>query len=229
MNKKNKTILIIEDDANIRKLMNLYLTDAGYEVMEAKDGKEAKVCFLKYDPCFVILDLMLPIHSGEEICQWIREEERSNIPIIMVSAKTLEKDRINGLRLGADDYITKPFSPSELVIRVETVLRRTADRCQKISVSNLVLKPQKGEVKYEGKIIELTAFEFRILQLFMTHPGQVFTREHLLNQLYKRDERAVTHRTIDVHVRHLRQKMQASTKKEWIHTVRGMGYKFERP
>ena len=226
MNVQNKSILVVEDDAKIRKLIRIFLEKEGYEVFEAEDGEEGKRLFKECDPCFAILDLMLPKIQGEELCTWIREEEKSDIGIIMVTAKTSEFDRITGLKTGADDYVTKPFSPSELVTRVETVLRRTSDRCQKLSRNGLILKAKKGEVSYKGKPIELTAFEFRILHLLMKHPGQIISRQQILDNLYELHEKVVSERTIDVHIRHLRQKLQACTSINFIETVRGMGYKF---
>ncbi len=226
MNVQNKSILVVEDDAKIRKLIRIFLEKEGYEVFEAEDGEEAKRLFKECDPCFAILDLMLPKIQGEELCTWIREEEKSDIGIIMVTAKTSEIDRISGLKTGADDYVTKPFSPSELVTRVETVLRRTSDRCQKLSRNGLVLKAKKGEVSYKGNPIDLTGFEFRILHLLMKHPGQIISRQQILDTLYELHEKVVSERTIDVHIRHLRQKLQACTSMNFIETVRGMGYKF---
>lgn len=226
MNVQNKSILVVEDDAKIRKLIRVFLEKEGYEVLEAEDGEEGKRLFKECDPCFAILDLMLPKIQGEELCTWIREEEKSDIGIIMVTAKTSEFDRITGLKTGADDYVTKPFSPSELVTRVETVLRRTSDRCQKLSRNGLVLKAKKGEVSYKGNPIDLTGFEFRILHLLMKHPGQIISRQQILDNLYELHEKVVSERTIDVHIRHLRQKLQACTSINFIETVRGMGYKF---
>jgi DNA-binding response OmpR family regulator len=226
VNVQNKSILIVEDDAKIRKLIKIFLEKEGYEVIEAGDGEEGKRLFKVHDPCFAILDLMLPEIQGEELCKWIREDEKSDIGIILVTAKTSENDRISGLKTGADDYVTKPFSPTELVTRVETVLRRTSNRCQKLSRNGLTLKPQKGQVTYKGNPVELTAFEFRILQLLMTHPGQVISRQQILDSLYELQEKVVSERTIDVHIRHLRQKLQDGTSLNFIETVRGMGYKF---
>jgi DNA-binding response OmpR family regulator len=226
VNVQNKSILVVEDDAKIRKLIKIFLEKEGYEVFEAGDGEEGKRLFKEHDPCFAILDLMLPEIQGEELCKWIREDEKSDIGIILVTAKTSENDRITGLKTGADDYVTKPFSPTELVTRVDTVLRRTSNRCQKLSRNGLTLKPQKGEVTYKGNPVELTAFEFRILQLLMTHPGQVISRQQILDSLYELQEKVVSERTIDVHIRHLRQKLQEGTSLNFIETVRGMGYKF---
>jgi DNA-binding response OmpR family regulator len=226
VNVQNKSILVVEDDAKIRKLIKIFLEKEGYEVIEAGDGEEGKRLFKVHDPCFAILDLMLPQIQGEELCKWIREDEKSDIGIILVTAKTSENDRITGLKTGADDYVTKPFSPTELVTRVETVLRRTSNRCQKLRRNGITLKPQKGEVTYKGNPVELTAFEFRILQLLMTHPGQVISRQQILDSLYELQEKVVSERTIDVHIRHLRQKLQEETSLNFIETVRGMGYKF---
>lgn len=160
---KGKTILIVEDDAKIRQLLKIYLEKEGYEILLAADGAEGMKLFEKLDPCFVIMDLMLPHKSGEELCQWIRSDMKSDIPIIMLTAKVDEADRIQGLQLGADDYITKPFSPREVVARVETVLRRTANRCSKISYRGLTLKPHRGEVKFNGELISAACQSNRLL------------------------------------------------------------------
>ncbi len=129
-----QTILVVEDDKMIRKLIKIYLNKAGYEVVEAEDGEEAKEVFLTEHPCLIILDLMLPKLSGEEFCTWVREQERNEVSIIMLSAKSRTEDKINGLKIGADDYIVKPFEPEELLAHIEAVLRRTGQFCQKISL-----------------------------------------------------------------------------------------------
>jgi DNA-binding response OmpR family regulator len=227
MEPKGKTILIVEDDSKIRKLIKIYLENAGYEVWEAADGIEAQRIFMSYDPCFVIMDLMLPGKSGEDLCKWIRREMKSDVPMIMLTAKVDEQERIHGLQLGADDYITKPFSPQELVVRVETVLRRTAHRCSKISYKGLTIKLIRGEVKYKGELLTLTQHEFRLLHFFMKHPNQIVDREQILEQLYPNDEKLVIERTIDVHVSKLREKLRKMEgSPEFIETVRGMGYRF---
>ena len=226
MELKGKSIMIVEDDPNIRNLIKIYLENSGYETYEASDGKEAMDTFLKIDPCFLVVDLMLPSVSGEELTEWIRKDQKSEIPIIIVTAKTAEKDRISGLKAGADDYVTKPFSPAELVARVEAVLRRTAHRCNKISYNGLTLKPFKGEASYLGKQLSLTPHEFRLLSMFMRHSNQVLTREQLLNELYPLQEKIVVDRTIDVHVANLREKLRKESGKTFITTVRGMGYQF---
>lgn len=227
MEPRGKTILVIEDDAKIRKLVKIYLERAGFEVWEAGDGTEGARMFERHDPCFVIMDLMLPGQSGEALCQWIRGELKSDVPIIMLTAKVDEEDRIRGLMLGADDYVTKPFSPQELVVRVETVLRRTAQRCSKISYRGLTLKPKLGEAKLNGRALPLTGHEFRLLYFLMRHPNQIVTREQILEHLYPNDEKWVMERTVDVHISKLREKLrQAGGSGEIVETVRGMGYRF---
>ncbi|MCY9667529.1 response regulator transcription factor [Paenibacillus alginolyticus] len=224
---KGKTILIVEDDAKIRRLLKLYLEREGYEVLEAQDGADGMDTFMKLDPCFVILDLMLPKKSGEDLCQWIRTELKSDIPIIMLTAKVDESDRIKGLQMGADDYIIKPFSPQEVVARVDAVLRRTANRCSKISYKGLTIKPLRGEVKYNGSIIPLTTHEFKLLYYFMRHPNRILTREQILQELYPNEEKTVIDRTVDVHVGKLREKIETSNEVPlFFETIRGMGYRF---
>lgn len=224
---KGKTILIVEDDTKIRRLLKIYLEKEGYEVSEAQDGVDGMDMFMKLDPCFVILDLMLPKKSGEDLCQWIRTELKSDIPIIMLTAKVDESDRIKGLQMGADDYITKPFSPQEVVTRVDTVLRRTANRCSKISFKGLTIKPLRGEVKYNGSIIPLTTHEFKLLYYFMRNPNQILTREQILQELYPNEEKTVIDRTVDVHVGKLREKIETSNEVPlFFETIRGMGYRF---
>ncbi|MDQ0090417.1 DNA-binding response OmpR family regulator [Paenibacillus anaericanus] len=222
-----KDILIVEDDMKIRKLLRIYLEKEGYGVLEAQNGEEARAIFQQDEPCFVITDLMMPKFSGEQLCKWIRHELKSDIPIIMLTAKITESERIAGLQMGADDYIIKPFSPQEVVVRVNTVLKRMANRCSKISYSGLTIKTLSGEVKYKGVDIALTQHEFRLLHFFMKHPNQILSREQILNELYPNDERSVIDRTVDVHVGKLREKIEASCQAPtFFQTVRGMGYRF---
>ncbi|RST77121.1 response regulator transcription factor [Siminovitchia acidinfaciens] len=221
-----KSVLIVEDDPKIRNLVKIYLTREGYEVIEATNGLEAKEKIEEMDPCILILDLMLPGISGEEICRWVREEYKSMMPIIMLTAKVSEKDRIKGFKLGADDYVVKPFSPGELMVRIEAVLRRTASRCGKLSFIGFTIKPAKGEALINGEQLELTHFEFKLLHIFMQHPDQILSREQILSFIYENNEKAVSDRTIDVHIKNLREKIKDKTPKDYIQTVRGMGYKF---
>lgn len=221
-----KTVLVVEDDPKIRQLLKIYLTKEGYEVSEAVDGLEAKEKIEALDPCILILDLMLPKISGEELSRWVREQLKSMMPIIMLTAKVSEKDRIQGFKLGADDYVVKPFSPAELMVRIEAVLRRTASRCGKLSFTGFTIKPAKGEAWINGEPLELTHFEFKLLHTFMQHPDQVLSREQILMSIYEKNEKSVSDRTIDVHIKHLREKIKEKTPKDYIQTVRGMGYKF---
>lgn len=221
-----KSVLVVEDDAKIRNLVRIYLEKEGYEVIEAKDGYEAKEKIEILDPCILILDLMLPGISGEEICTWVREDLKSLMPIIMLTAKVTEKDRIKGFKLGADDYVVKPFSPAELMVRIEAVLRRTASRCGKLTFTGFTIKPAKGEALINGEQINLTQFEFKLLHTFMQHANQILSREQILQYIYENNEKAVSDRTIDVHIKHLREKIKEKTPKDYIQTVRGMGYKF---
>ncbi|WP_442598216.1 response regulator transcription factor [Neobacillus sp. D3-1R] len=229
MNQKSligKSVLVVEDDPKIRNLVKIYLQKDGYEVIEAVNGLEAKQKIEEYDPCILILDLMLPGISGEEVCTWVREDLKSLMPIIMLTAKVSERDRINGFHLGADDYVVKPFSPAELMVRIEAVLRRTASRCGKLTFTGFTIKPAKGEVWINGEQLELTHFEFKLLHTFMQHPDQVLSRDQILNMIYENNEKVVSDRTIDVHIKHLREKIKEKTPKDYIQTVRGMGYKF---
>ncbi|WP_134704398.1 response regulator transcription factor [Ammoniphilus sp. YIM 78166] len=226
MNTKGKSILIVEDDYKIRQLVKLYLEKEGYEVFEAGDGEEALTSFNSFDPCFVILDLMLPKMSGEDVCQILRADLKAEVPLIMLTAKVDEEERIKGLKMGADDYVTKPFSPAELVARVESVLRRTGHRCSKITFRGLTVKPLRGEVHYRGETIQLTKHEFKLLYFFMRHPNQILSREQIIEELYPNHEKMVTERTIDVHVGKLREKLKFDGTQELIETVRGMGYRF---
>ncbi|SES03193.1 DNA-binding response regulator, OmpR family, contains REC and winged-helix (wHTH) domain [Gracilibacillus ureilyticus] len=222
-----QTILIVEDDKMIRELISIYLTRAGYEVKEAENGEAAKGAFLTYHPCLIILDLMLPVLSGEEFCKWVREQERNEVSIIMLSAKVRTEDKIKGLKLGADGYLTKPFDAEELVAHVEAVLRRTGQFCQKISYNGLCIKPRKGEVLLYDKQIHLTKYEFNLLYFLMENPDIVLSREQLIEQLYPHADRTILDRTIDAHIKKLREKIEdhpASPTR--IQTVRGMGYKF---
>lgn len=221
-----KTVLVVEDDPKIRQLLKIYLAKEGYEVTEAVDGLEAKEKIEALDPCILILDLMLPKINGEEISRWVREDLKSMMPIIMLTAKVSEKDRIHGFKLGADDYVVKPFSPAELMVRVEAVLRRTASRCGKLSFTGFTIKPAKGEAWINDEQLELTHFEFKLLHTFMQHPDQVLSREQILTSIYEKNEKSVSDRTIDVHIKHLREKIKEKTPKDYIQTVRGMGYKF---
>jgi len=221
-------IAIVDDEPDILELVSLHLKRAGFRT----DGFLNAENFLKFikveHPDLVILDLMLPDADGLEICKELkRQVEYSSIPIIMLTAKGEETDKILGLELGADDYVTKPFSPKELVARVKAVLRRQQKREElpRIEVGNLLtILPEKHEVHVQGKRIELTSTEFRILQLLSSKKGWVFTRDQILDYLWGQ-EKAVVDRTVDVHIKHLREKLGKAS--PLIKNIRGVGYKLE--
>ncbi|MET3699381.1 response regulator transcription factor [Bacillus oleivorans] len=220
-------IIIVEDDEMIRKLVRIYLEKEGYEVVEAEDGEHAQEVFLNEYPCLIILDLMLPKLSGEDYVEWVKKQGRNEVSIIMLSAKVQTADKINGLRLGADDYISKPFDPEELLAHVEAVLRRTGQFCQKISYNGLCIKPRRGQVLLHDKEIHLTKHEFQLLYHFMENPDIVLPRENLLNHLYPYLEKEIMERTIDAHIKKLRDKIEEDpSMPKRIQTIRGMGYKF---
>lgn len=228
MSKLEETVLVVEDDEMIRKLIRIYLEKNKYVVIEARDGEMAKQLFLKHHPCMIILDLMLPKVSGEEFCQWLREElNNKEVSIIMLSAKSQIGDKISGLRMGADIYLTKPFNPDELIANVEAVLRRTGRFCQKITYDGLCIMVRKREVLLYDKSIHLTKHEFELLYLFMSNPYTVFTREQLVNELYPYNEKDILDRTVDAHIKKLREKIEeVPSNPKRIMTIRGMGYKF---
>lgn len=220
-------VLVVEDDEMIRELVEIYLEKQGYEVITAGDGEEAKKKFQQYSPCLVILDLMLPKLSGEEVCHWIREQERNEVSIIMLTAKISSEEKIHGLKIGADDYVIKPFSPDELMARVEAVMRRGGQFCQKICHQGLTIKPRKGQVLLNGVDLSLTKYEFNLLFYFMENPNMVLTREQLIKQIHPHADTSIMDRTIDAHIKKLREKIEDTpSQPKRIQTVRGMGYRF---
>jgi len=224
---KTGPVLIVEDDSKTASLISLYLKREGYETEVAFDGVEALRLVRRKNPVVVILDLMLPRLDGWEVCRRIREF--SDVPILMLTARGEEFDRVLGLTIGADDYVVKPFSPRELVARIKTVLRRTSittrERGDKLKVGGLLLDAHKHEVTVDNRRIVLTPSEFKLLRLLMNAPGRLFTREQLLNELYPLGEQVVD-RVIDVHIGKLRQKLEKdAANPQYILTVRGFGYR----
>ncbi|HXX53071.1 MAG TPA: response regulator transcription factor [Thermodesulfovibrionales bacterium] len=221
------TILIVDDEPNIVELVSLYLQRDGFKVETASTGIEALRKQESHIPDMVILDLMLPDIEGEELCRIIRE--RSDAPIIMLTAKSGEEDRIQGLGIGADDYVVKPFSPRELVARVKAQLRRTRKIARKVLSFNrgtLTLDTENYEVSKRGVPAILTSTEFRILMALAEKPGRVFTRLQLINMVQGYDFEGYD-RTIDAHIKNLRQKIEDNPKdSQFIRTVYGVGYKF---
>ena len=220
-------ILIIEDDRNTAALIATYLEREGFVTQTVHDGADALALALRQAPGFVILDVMLPQVDGWEICRELRK--RSNVPILMLTAREEEIDRVLGLSLGADDYVVKPFSPRELVERVKAILRRTTQRpdpVSRFSHASLILDIEKRRVTLDGQLIDLTAVEYKLLQALMSSPGRAFSRDDLLSHIYERGE-TVVDRVIDVHIGHLRQKLSDDpAAPSYIETVRGFGYRF---
>lgn len=221
-------ILVVDDDPKIVSLICLYLEREGFATIGSGDGEEALEVAMAQPLTLVVLDLMLPGISGLEVCNRIRE--RSDVPVLMLTAKVEEDDKLTGLSIGADDYMTKPFSPRELVARVKAILRRTGTRSErrpKLSVAGVEVDLERHRTVVDGNEVYLTNFEFKLLVALLEHPGKVFTREQLLAQVYDYDELYVVDRTIDVHVGKLRQKIEIDpTRPERILTIRGVGYKF---
>jgi DNA-binding response OmpR family regulator len=222
-------ILIVEDDKKTASLIALYLEREGYETVVANDGAQALDLARRHKPVFVILDLMLPAVDGWEVCRQLRQS--SDVPILILSAREEEVDRVSGLTLGADDYVVKPFSPRELVARVKAILRRgrlaTPRDSKPLSSRNLVLDQEKRRVTLDGDPVLLTPHEFNLLLALMSSPGKVFTREDLLAHIYPRREAIVIDRVVDVHIGKLRRKIEKDpSDPKYILTVRGVGYQF---
>jgi two-component system phosphate regulon response regulator PhoB/two-component system alkaline phosphatase synthesis response regulator PhoP len=222
-------IAIVEDEPDIVELVSLHLRKAGYTVEGFQDARSFFTALRDRVPDLLILDLMLPDIDGFEVCKKLRaSDEYSSMPIIMLTARIEETDRVLGLELGADDYVTKPFSPRELVARVKAVLRRKGPAAAEKTLSlgnGLVINLAKHEVTVEGRQVILTPTEFRILHQLAAKPGWVFTRDQILDHLWGH-EKIVVDRTVDVHIRNLRAKLGAAAK--IIKNVRGMGYKLEK-
>ncbi len=227
--KDQKQILVIEDDLNTANLIVLYLTREGFSALQAGDGEAGLSLAKRRRPDLVILDLMLPRMDGWEVCRQLRKT--SEVPVIMLTARGEEMDRVSGLTLGADDYMVKPFSPRELVARVKAVLRRTApvlpSSTSLLRHADLELDREKRRLSLRGRPLEITPHEYALLEALMGSPGRVFTRDELLSRLYPRGEAVVIERVVDVHVGKLRQKIEADpTSPRYILTARGLGYRF---
>jgi DNA-binding response OmpR family regulator len=221
------TVLVIDDEKDLLELVRYNLEKEHLDVITASDGQSGLEIGLKHKPDLVLLDLMMPGMNGLEVCKQLRSDARtSRVPIIMLTAKAAETDKIVGLEMGADDYITKPFSVRELLARVRAVLRRSGPGSEKVEVirrGKLVVDISQHEVSYNGSKIALTATEFRILEYLASRPGRVMSRDEIIDGALGRDA-AVFNRTIDVHVTALRKKLGAGG--EHIETVRGFGYKW---
>ena len=217
-------ILVVDDESRMRKLVHDFLAREGYEVLEAGDGEEAlDIFYQQKDIALLVLDIMMPRINGFEVCREIRQT--SKVPIIMLTAKGDERDELNGFDIGADEYISKPFSPKILVARVEAILRRTNQLDDgDIEVGGIYINQSAHEVKIDGEPIELSFKEFELLTYFVTNQGVALSRERILNNVWNYDYFGDA-RTIDTHVKKLRSKL--GKKGEYIKTIWGMGYKFE--
>jgi len=228
-----KKVLVVEDEPDIRKLVRYNLAQERFKVVEAEDGERALRAIQRERPDLIILDLMLPGLSGLELCRTLRERaETARLPILMLTAKAGEADRVVGLEMGADDYLTKPFSPRELVARVKAILRRTETHGAAAAAEFYEKGPLKigfstYEVSVRGKPAKLTLKEFELLRFLVQNPNRVLNRDQLLDRVWG-GEVFVDPRTVDVHVRRLRKAIERNDRRpEWVLTVRGVGYKFD--
>lgn len=225
-----KNVLVIDDEAMIRESVSAYIAKQGYHVFTAEDGKKALEIFQNHPIMFVILDLMLPGMSGEEVCQAIRKQSR--VPIIMLTAKTQEKDVLNGLSIGADDYVTKPFSVKQLYARMEAILRRTTGDLKPLAEkfswndNDLQIDFEHNEVRKQGELLSMTPSEWKILSTMMKYPKKVFSRGNLIDLVFGPDFNGYD-RVIDTHIKNLRKKVETDPKNPvYVKTVHGLGYKF---
>lgn len=222
-----KTILVSDDNPQINEILQKYLKSEGYAVVTAQDGQQALDLFFSHAPNLVLLDVMMPKLDGFAVCRQIRRV--SDVPILMITARGEDEDRISGLDLGADDYIVKPFSTGELMARIRAVLRRSSEkaRYRDIFVANLLIQPELSLVKIGGQSVPLTKKELDLLWNLASNPGRVFTRDNLLTMAWGYNTES-TDRTIDTHIKRLRAKLDEFDHPAWqIKTVWGVGYQFE--
>jgi two-component system, OmpR family, alkaline phosphatase synthesis response regulator PhoP len=233
-----KKVLVVDDEQSIVTLLKYNLEQGGYEVITAMDGEEGRETALRENPDMIILDLMLPGIDGIEVCKQLRQQ-KVMIPILMLTAKDDELDKILGLELGADDYMVKPFSPREVLARVKAILRRSAQFQEKqqeepeeqeaIQIGALKVFPDRFEAFFNEEVLELTLKEFELLNCLAQNKNRVLTRDQLLSTVWNYDFAGDT-RIVDVHISHLREKIESDTKKpQYIKTIRGLGYKLEEP
>ena len=224
----NRTILVVDDDKKIVQLVSLYLRKEGYRVLPAFDGQEALEIARSQQPDLIVLDLFLPELDGTDVCRLLRADSR--VPIIMLTARATDEDKLLGLDLGADDYLTKPFNPRELVARVRAVLRRTLpddDPNGELHFGDLAISLVRREVAAHGQPVSLTPTEFRLLETLVREPGRAFSRSELLDRAFGFDYDGIE-RTVDVHIMNLRRKIEPQPgTPRYIMTVPGFGYRFE--
>jgi two-component system phosphate regulon response regulator PhoB len=220
------TVLVVEDEPQIQELVAVNLEHIGHKVLRAASAEEAEAAIRNALPDVLVLDWMLPGESGLAFARRLRADERTReLPILMLTARAMEHDKISGLEAGADDYLTKPFSPKELAARIKAVLRRRAPQLSgdAVEAEGLRLDPGTRRVTTQGKRVELSPSEFRLLHFLMTHPGRVYSRAQLLDQVWG-DHVFIEERTVDVHIRRLRKALEPSGHDRLIDTVRGSGY-----
>jgi len=225
-----RTVLVVDDEPTITEVVSRYLQRAGYATTVAADGAQALEAAGEQRPDLVVLDLMLPRIGGLEVMRRLREQDHDHVPIILLTAKGEESDRIIGLRLGADDYVVKPFSPGELVARIDAVLRRVevpAEQQAQIELGDLIVDPGARRVLVRGSEAQLTVREFDLLLFFVAHPGQVFSRNQLMDAVWRYSFYTDTS-TVTVHIRRLRAKIEADpAEPRHLQTVWGIGYRFQ--
>ncbi len=224
-----QTVIVLEDDPDISSLVSFQLKQAGYAVRVCPSGNEVLPLARQHPPILFLLDVMVPGNTGFEVCRQIRSSrDLAKIPIIFLTAKSSEADRVHGLDLGADDYISKPFSPRELVARVKAVLRRFEQPVSaNITTPDFELSCDSMTLSVRSKLVDVTATEFRLLHFLASHPGKVYTRDQVLDAVW-RDMSFVTPRSVDVYIRRLREKIEPNPEDPiYLKTVRGAGYKFE--
>jgi two-component system alkaline phosphatase synthesis response regulator PhoP len=231
-------VLVVDDEQSIVKLLQYNLEQAGFQVITAADGEEGRDLAEKESPDIMVLDLMLPKLDGMEVCKQLRQK-KIQIPILMLTAKDEEFDKVLGLELGADDYMVKPFSPREVIARVKAILRRSQvmsemiqekeTASESLQIGELRLVPEQYEAFFRGELLDLTLKEFELLLYLSQNLGRVLTRDQLLSAVWNYDFAGDT-RIVDVHISHLREKIEADSKKPtYIKTIRGLGYKLEEP
>ncbi len=234
----SKKVLVVDDEHSILTLLQYNLEQSGYTVHTAMDGEEAIQKAEELEPDMIVLDLMLPKMDGIEVCKHLRQRQ-IQVPILMLTAKDDELDKILGLELGADDYMTKPFSPREVIARIKAILRRSTAQIsfqeitkredESIVINDLTIHPEKYETYFNGNKLELTPKEFELLLFLAKNKGRVHTRDQLLSSVWNYDFAGDT-RIVDVHISHLREKIEKDTRKpNYIKTIRGLGYKLEEP
>jgi two-component system, OmpR family, phosphate regulon response regulator PhoB len=225
------TVLVVEDEPQVQELLAVNLEHAGHRVRRAASAEEAEAAIRAELPDVLILDWMLPGESGLSLAKRLRTQERTReLPILMLTARAMEQDKISGLEAGADDYLTKPFSPKELAARIKAVLRRRAPQLadDAVEIGGLRLDPAARQVTAKGRRIELGPTEFRLLRFLMTHPERIYSRAQLLDQVWG-DHVFIDERTVDVHIRRLRKALEAGGHDRLIDTVRGSGYGLRKP